>query len=141
MSKVFKHLVIEDLDLKIAGENLGVLSDIMDFLEQEDLEPEQDDVQLLLDEILFGHEDFHIELDGKEYRFIYEHAIDDIYAEEQKDFIEQELPDLPSYVEIDWKQTIENLKADGFGHCFASYDGEELEAEFDGMFFYVFRVN
>jgi len=141
MSKVFKHLVIEDLDLKIAGENLGVLSDIMDFLEQEDLEPEQDDVQLLLDEILLGQEDFYIELDGKEYRFIYEHAIDDIYAEEQRDFIEQELPDLPSYVEIDWEQTIENVKADGFANWFAGYDGQELEAEFDGMFYYIYRVN
>ena len=143
MSKVFKHLVIEDLDLKIAGENLMVLSDIMDFLEQEDLEPEQDDVQLLLDEILFGHEDFYIELDGKEYRFIYEHAIDDIYAEEQKDFIESELPnDLPNYVRIDWEETIALLKEyDGFAKWFASYDGHELEATFDGMFYYIYRVN
>ena len=131
----------EDLDLKSTKQDLYILTDVLNFIEQQDLDPEQDDVQLLIDEILFGHEDFHIELDGKEYRFIYEHAIDDIYAEEQRDFIEQELPSLPSYVAIDWKQTIENLKADGFGNWFSSYDGEELEAEFEGMFYYVFRIN
>lgn len=143
MSKVFKHLVIEDLDLRIAGENLMVLSDIMDFLEQEDLEPEQDEVQELVDNIILDGLDFCIELDGKEYRFIYEHAIDDIYAEEQRNFIEQELPDdLPNYIRIDWEETIALLKEhDGFGNWFASYDAHELEATFDGMFFYVFRVN
>ena len=131
----------EDLDLKSTKQNLYILTDVLNFIEEQDLDPEQDEVQELVDNIILDGLDFCIELDGKEYRFIYEHAIDTIYEEEQRDFIEQELPNLPSYVAIDWKQTIENLKADGFGHWFASYDGEELEAEFDGMFFYVFRVN
>tara|TARA_R110000868_G_scaffold113411_2_gene304409 strand:- start:2451 stop:2882 length:432 start_codon:yes stop_codon:yes gene_type:complete len=143
MGKVFKNLVIEDLDLKVAGENLGVLSDIMDFLEQEDLEPEQDQVQEFLDKIILDEEDFCVELDGNEYRFIYEYAIDKIYEEEQMDFIEQELPNnLQSYIEIDWKATIKNLKdGDGFANWFASYDGEELGANLNEMFFYVFRIN
>ena len=132
---------IQDLDLKSTKQNYYLIEDVRLWLMRRKLKPEQEEFQELLDKIIFDLVDFCVELDGEEYRFIYEHAIDDIYAEEQRDFIEQELPSLPSYVEIDWEQTIENVKADGFGSWFAGYDGEELEAEFDGMFYYIFRVN
>ena len=132
---------IQDLDLKSTKQNYYLIEDVRLWLMRRKLKPEQEEFQELLDKIIFDLVDFCVELDGEEYRFIYEHAIDDIYAEEQRDFIEQELPSLPSYVEIDWDKTIENVKADGFGNWFASYDGEELEAEFEGMFYYVFRVN
>ena len=132
----------EDLDLKSAKQDLYILTDVLNFIEEQDLDPEQDEVQELVDNIILDGLDFCIELDGKEYRFIYEHAIDDIYAEEQKDFIEQELTDLPNYIRIDWEETIDLLKEhDGFANWFASYDGHELEAEFDGMFYYIYRVN
>jgi len=49
---------------------------------------------------------------------------------------------LPNYIRIDWEETIDLLKEhDGFSNWFASYDGHELEATFDGMFFYIYRVN
>lgn len=131
----------QDLDLKSTTQNLYVLKDVLDFIEEQDLSPEQDEIQELIDKIVLDEEDFCVELDGNEYRFIYENAIDEIYAEETKDLIELSLPSLPGYVQIDWYNTIESLKKYGFGMRFASYDGEELECDFDGMFFYVFRIN
>ena len=89
--------------------------------------------------------DFHIELDGNEYRFISESAIDDIYHDEQMELIKEcylDGKDLPWWFEIDWDKTVENvLNADGYGHHFSQYDGSEETFRYDGELWYVFRTN
>lgn len=91
-----------------------------------------------------GDADFYIELDGNEYRFILEGSIDDIYYDSQKDLIEEcFMPkDFPSWIEIDWDETIENVKnSDGYGNHFSSYDGSEEYVTFDDYAYYIFRTN
>jgi hypothetical protein len=93
----------------------------------------------------FGDADFHIELDGNEYRFILEGSIDDIYYEEQKEFIEEiyfDGKELAWWIVIDWDETIENVKnSDGYGNHFSSYDGSEEYVTFDDYAYYIFRTN
>ena len=94
-------------------------------------------------ELEFSVDDFNIEFDGKEYRLIDDNAIWDIYVDEIKYLVEDgydlELDTIPDFVafEIDWEQTAKNAYVDGYGHTFASYDGEESEA--GG--YWIFRVN
>ena len=46
------------------------------------------------------------------------------------------------WVAIDWEKTAQNcLDADGYGHHFASYDGDELEIMLNGDLYYFFRTN
>ncbi len=40
-------------------------------------------------------------------------------------------------IEIDWEATARNTLADGYGHTFAGYDGEEHSA----AGYYIFRTN
>lgn len=93
----------------------------------------------------YGDDDFHIEMGGNEYRFILEGSIDDIYYDSQKDLIEEcfmPREGLPSWIEIDWDTTIENVKnADGYGHHFSGYDGSEEYVTFDDYAYYIFRTN
>jgi len=86
--------------------------------------------------------DFCIDIDGQEYRFIHDLEIWDIYVEAIKE-ITEDCYDIkaPTWLAIDWEQTAENCSVDGYGHTFASYDGEELECNFDGANYYIFRTN
>ena len=90
--------------------------------------------------ILEYEADTQLELSGGEVRIIDGNAIGEIWAdsliEQTKDCYEG-LSNLPSFVAIDWEQTAENCKADGMGHHFAGYDGEEHSAA--GM--HIFRIN
>lgn len=89
--------------------------------------------------------DFWIELDGNEYRIIADSSIWEIYVEEIKNITEDcysgvfDLNDLPHWLafEIDWERTAKNCYADGYGHTFAGYDGEEQEV--NGW--WIFRTN
>ena len=42
----------EDLDLKSAKQDLYILTDVLNFIEEQDLDPEQDEVQELVDNII-----------------------------------------------------------------------------------------
>lgn len=92
-------------------------------------------------------QDFCIVLDGNEYRFIDDKFIWDIYVEEIQQVTEECYlsgmdTDKLWWIEIDWEKTAQNcLDADGYGHHFASYDGEELEIMLNGDLYYFFRVN
>lgn len=88
-------------------------------------------------------DDFYIEFDGNEYRIITNHAIWGIYVKSIKETVpecyELNLDKIPTFaaVSIDWEQTAENAFADGYGHTFAVYDGEDSEA--GGC--WIFRTN
>lgn len=88
-------------------------------------------------------DDFTVEFDGNEYRIISDNSIWGIYVEEIKNIVEDcydlKLDSIPDFIafEIDWGQTAKNAYADGYGHTFASYDGEESEA----AGFWIFRTN
>jgi hypothetical protein len=89
--------------------------------------------------------DFSIEINGCEYRFISENTIEDVYFDEQKDLIEDCYlggKELPWWFEIDWGKTIDNvLSSDGYGNHFSGYDGSEETFGYDGEVWYVFRTN
>ena len=83
-------------------------------------------------------DDFCVESNGAEYRFVHDDSIEDIYYEEVKEtIIDCYNLDVPDFVAIDWDQTIDNCMVDGFGHHFSHYDGsEECVADY-----YIFRTN
>lgn len=92
-------------------------------------------------------DDFTVDIDGEEYRFIHEDCIWDIYKEGIKEITEEcYLDGLDTdkhwWIAIDWEKTAQNcLDADGYGHHFATYDGKEYEWTIDGMDYYIFRTN
>lgn len=89
-------------------------------------------------------EDFTVELEGAEYRFISSKVIDDVYYFETVDLIKDSYNlEVPHFIEIDWDKTVENCKVDGFGHHFSSYDGSEVyvSCSQSNMEYYIFRTN
>lgn len=99
----------------------------------------------LLDEMLNTQNDFVFEIDGGEYRFISDNLIEDIYHDEQMELIEDCFlggKELPSWIEIDWDKTIDNVyQSDGYGNHFSTYDGSEETFNYDEETWYIFRVN
>ena len=89
--------------------------------------------------------DFTIDFDGNKYRIIHSEAIWDIYVEEIKQIVndcyELKLDKVPAFiaVSIDWEATAHNAYSDGYGHTFASYDGEETKS--DNGKYWIFRTN
>ena len=86
--------------------------------------------------------DFTCEIDGREFRFIHEDAIERIHREEIEYFVDdcylggKEIPDVIRRY-FDYDSFARDCRiSDGYGHHFAQYDGNELEA--DGW--YIFRV-
>jgi hypothetical protein len=115
---------------------------ILEFISEElELDVNRDEVNELED-LLNSENDFHIEIDGNEYRIINSDCIWDIYVETIKE-ITEDCYDVkaPSWLAIDWEQTAENCSVDGYGHTFSSYDGSELECEFGEEDYYIFRTN
>jgi hypothetical protein len=88
-------------------------------------------------------DDFALDFDGNEYRIIHDLAIWDIYVQEIKNIVEDcydlKLDNIPGFVawSIDWDATAQNAYVDGYGHTFASYDGEEVECKN----YRIFRTN
>lgn len=95
------------------------------------------------------HDHFGFELDGAEYRFIGENVIENIFAEEIKQTIEDcyeldsltdddKIPSwLAAHISVDWEGVVSACMVDGYGHQFSGYDGSELHVE--GV--YIFRTN
>jgi len=89
--------------------------------------------------------DFTIKFDGNEYRIIHNESIWDIYVEEIKQIVNDcydlKLDNIPAFiaVSIDWEATAHNAYADGYGHTFASYDGEETNS--DNGDYWLFRIS
>jgi hypothetical protein len=98
-----------------------------------------------IEDLMYEENDFTIELDNKEFRFISENTIEATYYDSQKELIEEVYfpkENLPWWIEIDWEQTIENvLSADGYGNHFSTYDGSEESFAHDGELWYIFRTN
>lgn len=115
------------------------------LLEDYNISAADDEIDDLVDSS--DEQDFCIELDGKEYRFIDDKYIWDIYVEEIQSVTEEcYLNDINTdnlwWIAIDWEKTAQNcFDADGYGHHFASYDGEELEIMLNGDLYYFFRTN
>ena len=60
------------------------------------------------------------------------------------DCYDLKLDKIPDFiaVSIDWEQTTKNAYADGYGHTFAGYDGEEIEIIGNkGLIYHAFRTN
>ena len=119
--------------------------EVIEIIEAElSIELHTDDAENLIDE-MYCKNDFTIEIDGGEYRFINDSEIWDIYFEEQKDLIEElYLPRMTDlwWIEIDWDATINNLlNSDGYPHHFATYDGDENTIIWNNETWYIFRTN
>ena len=90
-------------------------------------------------------DDFTIDFDGNEYRIIHNEAIWDIYVEEIKQIVNDcydlKIDKIPAFiaVSIDWEATAHNAYADGYGHTFARYDGDETNS--DNGDYWIFRTN
>lgn len=117
---------IAEILLEITGEKL-VYSEVKELFD--DIEMKESD-------------DFTIDFAGGEFRIIDEDSIFDIYVDEIEELTKDCYlggGDLPSWVAIDWETTAKNvLDYDGYGHHFASWDGEEHETRSTG--YYIFRI-
>ena len=117
--------------------------DIDSILLELNKEIEESEVNELFTQLDDEEEDFTIELEGEEYRFIHKDSIDEIYKETIKDIVtdcyDLNLDEIPSFISfnIDWDKTAENCMVDGYGHTFSSYDSSEVEV---GNY-YIFRTN
>lgn len=112
------------------------------------LDIDRDEVREIVDNFENKTSDFYQEIDGQEYRFILDDYIDDIAEEEIKELVQEcylDGLDTDKYwwIAIDWKQTAENcINADGYGHHFGRYDGNEYEVTVDSYNqYHVFRTN
>ena len=110
---------------------IGLIKGILEDLTEADINT--------LEDTMSCETDFTLAVeDGREYRFIGTAVIENIYAEECKQTIEDCYDiDLPDFIEIDWEATINNCRADGYALQFAVYDHEELNAGD----WYIFRTN
>lgn len=88
-------------------------------------------------------DDFTCEVEGKEYRFIHEDAIERIHRDEIEQFVDdcylggKDIPDIVRRY-FDYDSFARDCRiSDGYGHHFASYDGEEIEVGD----WHIFRVN
>ena len=115
---------------------------VLEFIHEElELSVDRDEAKELVQQLEF-EEDFFQEIDGEEYRFIKDSVIWDVYVDE----IQEVTRDCycikaPEWVAIDWEKTAENCYVDGYGHHFSSYDGSEIEYDFDDQSWWIFRTN
>lgn len=120
----------------------SVKSEILNFIKNE-LELISDVYEVKeIEKKLNSDNDFTIEIDGEEYRFINEGVIWETYINTIKEITEDcyEI-DAPSWLAIDWDKTAENCFVDGYGHTFSIYDGSEIEYTFNEENYYIFRTN
>lgn len=123
--------------------------DIIDCIATElDLEVNRDEVRAIEEQLVGGdYEDFYAEIDGREYRFIHEDFIWDIYVDDVKETtIECYLCEVDRsklwWLAIDWEKTADNVfSSDGYGNTFGTYDGNEYEYMFDDAHYRIFRTN
>jgi hypothetical protein len=118
--------------------------DILEMIKDLGLNINRDEARLIEDKIS-EEEDFYVEIDGCEFRFISEQEIFGIYVDSIEQMVQECYlggSEIPNWVEIDWDQTAENLlESDGYGHHFASYDGNEYQYTLGGYDYYLFRTN
>jgi len=118
-------------------ENFDLLKEVK--AELEIVHFDSDELQELCDNL--GCDDFCVNLDGAEYRFIREDTIKDIYAESIQEMFEScyDLDNIPDVLRwhIDWDGVVRDCMVDGYGHHFSHYDGSEYNA---GEY-YIFRTN
>lgn len=115
---------------------------ILEFINEElELDINRDEVREL-ESKLNSDNDFYIDIDGNEYRFIHSDIIWDMYKKEIK-YITEECYDinLASWMVMDWEETANNCFVDGYGHTFSGYDGGEIEYTFGEEDYYIFRIN
>lgn len=123
--------------------NKTITREIIELIADLDLQVNRDDVRML-EKYIESEYDFYIEIDGSEYRFIAESHIWDIYVDSIEELSRDCFlgSDIPWWIAIDWEETAENcLQADGYGHHFASYDGDEHECKIGVENYYYFRTN
>lgn len=130
-----KHWVINHLDTSDTW-NITLFDSLIAELAYMLKIKDQDELNTLTD--LADNDDFFIEVDGAEYRIIHDDVILETFREEMRECIEDSYDiDVPGFVEIDWRATINNCLQDGYGLHFSSYDGSELNC---GNY-YIFRTN
>lgn len=90
-----------------------------------------DDFFSLRDSLLNQESDFEGTIADETYRFIHEDKIEGIFKESAvelaKDCNHDHLENMPSLLasNIDWEAVAEEMRHDGYGQHFATYDGEE----------------
>lgn len=120
--------------------------DILELINESlQLEINRDEVREI-ERYIESENDFYVEIDGQEYRFIHENAIWDIYVDSIRDLTEEcyliNEGAKQWWIAIDWDKTAQNCyDADGYGHHFGTYDGNEVEWAFDGENYHIFRTN
>ena len=123
-----------------------MIRDILELINESlQLQSNRDEVREI-ERNIESENDFYVEIDGQEYRFVHDDFIWDIYVDGIKEITEEcyLVNDGAKqwWIAIDWEKTAQNCyDADGYGHHFATYDGNEVEWAFDGENYHIFRTN
>lgn len=119
-------------DISTAGDILEVSCDACDLSSSDFTITE---IAEILEEIMNDESgDFELALGNRSVRLIDDDVIEQIWENELGNQLDEQTDDVPSFIVIDREETIENLKIDGEGHHFGSYDGNEHSAHSCSVF-------
>ena len=145
--------IIKDLNLELDSTEIKELNELLEDIETEIVEDiilfinetdGQDSAIEVIEEILNkidSEDDFYIEVDSKEYRFIHDRIIEDEFYNYQVDLIDEcYLSNVPEIVKnyFDYDKFISDCEYDGYANTFSSYDGS---TEIELTNYTVFRTN
>lgn len=94
----------------------------------------------------YNGKDFIVELGRKEYRIIHDDVIDDIFDSQLRELVDEcydieeikeKMGNVGRYFTFDYDSFVDDCRIDGYGHHFASYNGEEIEVSN----WHIFRVS
>ena len=145
--------ILEELNLELDTLEIDELNELLEDIETKTIE----DIILFINETdahsqaieviedilnkIDSEDDFYIEVDSKEYRFIHDRVIEDEFYNYNVDLIDEcYLNNVPEMVKnyFNYDKFVEDCKYDGYAHTFSSWDGS-TEIELNN--YTVFRTN
>lgn len=140
-----KYLLEEDGEL-YEGEEIEIINDNLleaigkEYLVLTEEEAEEKAREEILETLCYFNNSFILKhsifWDSIPYGAVkeYEEIIETIQEKESSELIKVIIKDIDYFIE-------EAIRWDGRGHFINSYDGEEIEQEFEGEYYYIYRIN
>ena len=126
---------------EMIGEFQEELSDTEDEMDREELETKIEDLEFQIDDIREDEDYMYFTEEAKD-RYV-EGMMDEV-RDDPMSFLRDYGWDNPDSMEryVDRDAFIQGaIDADGRGHGLAGYDGDEREVQFDGEWYYIYRIN
>ena len=135
--------ILEELNLELDTLEINELNELLEDIETKTIEDiilfinetdAQDSAIEVIEDILNKidvEDDFYIEVDSKEYRFIHDRVIEDEFYNYNADLIDEcYLSNIPETIKnyFNYDEFVSDCKYDGYANTFSSWDGStEIE--------------